>query len=311
WPVPVFEHKEETDANYERCVRFLVDNAGAVRPACGSHNLRSIAYAITYARACGLPDGAIEHQLLYGMAEPVHAALRELGQRVRVYTPVGELVPGMAYLVRRLLENTSNESFIRQRYVEGAALDALVAPPRSATSDSPASDGEKERPTTDPRHPGPFTNEPHAEVRRRPARTRLAAAAMDIPTTFGFKAPVLIDGHPVKTAGEIVSVDPGAVSTVVCRSGCAGADEAEAAIAAAARALPAWRATPWAERAAVLFHAAALMRRRRAELAALEVYEAGKPIPEADADVCEAIDYCEYYGREALRLGAGVPLPQA
>src|SRR5262245_31450937 len=195
WPVPVFEHKEETDANYERCVRFLVDNAGAVRPACGSHNLRSIAYAITYARACGLPDGAIEHQLLYGMAEPVHAALRGLGLRARVYAPVGDLVPGMAYLVRRLLENTSNESFIRQRFVEGAALAALVAPPRSAVGDPPAPDGDTERPTTDPGHPVPFTNEPHAEVRRRPARTRLAAAARDIPTTFGFKAPVLIDGH--------------------------------------------------------------------------------------------------------------------
>ena len=71
---------------------------------------------------------------------------------------------------------------------------------------------------------------------------------------------------------------------------------------------PAWRATPWRERAAVLFRAAAIMRRRRAELAALEVFEAGKPQPEADADVCEAIDFCEYYGREALRLAAGAPV---
>src|SRR5581483_8778392 len=110
WPVPVFQRKAETDASYERAVRYLVDHAGAVRPAFGSHNLRSIAYAIACARARGVPDGAIEHQLLYGMAEPVHAALRALGLRVRVYTPVGDLVEGMAYLVRRLLENTSNES---------------------------------------------------------------------------------------------------------------------------------------------------------------------------------------------------------
>jgi RHH-type proline utilization regulon transcriptional repressor/proline dehydrogenase/delta 1-pyrroline-5-carboxylate dehydrogenase len=130
------------------------------------------------------------------------------------------------------------------------------------------------------------------------------------PASFGFAATVLIDGRPVATADEIVSVDPGDVATVVCRSGRAGRIEAERAIESARRALPAWRATPWRERAAVLLRAADLMRRRRAELAALEVFEAGKPQPEADADVCEAIDFCEYYGREAIRLGAGVPLLQ-
>jgi RHH-type proline utilization regulon transcriptional repressor/proline dehydrogenase/delta 1-pyrroline-5-carboxylate dehydrogenase len=108
----------------------------------------------------------------------------------------------------------------------------------------------------------------------------------------------------------MVSVDPGDTKTVVCRSGRAASAEAERAIEAARRAWPAWAATAWPARAAVLFRAAAIMRRRRDELAALEVFEAGKPQPEADADVCEAIDFCEYYGREALRLGAGVPLLQ-
>src|SRR5581483_811043 len=95
WPVPVFEEKAQTDANYERCIRHLVDNAGAVRPAFASHNLRSLAYGLAAARAAGLADGAVELQMLYGMAGSVHAALRSLGQRVRVYAPVGELVPGM------------------------------------------------------------------------------------------------------------------------------------------------------------------------------------------------------------------------
>ena len=67
--------------------------------------------------------------MLYGMAEPIHAAIRRLGLRLRVYAPVGELVPGMAYLVRRLLENTSNESFVRARFAEGRALDELVEAP--------------------------------------------------------------------------------------------------------------------------------------------------------------------------------------
>jgi RHH-type proline utilization regulon transcriptional repressor/proline dehydrogenase/delta 1-pyrroline-5-carboxylate dehydrogenase len=242
------------------------------------------------------------------MAEPVHAALRRLGLRTRVYAPVGELVAGMAYLVRRLLENTSNESFIRQRFGEGQTLDALIRPPAAALLPEPTE--VPARPPTDVADPGSFVNESHAELRRPGPRARLAAAVVAAPADFGFSAPVLIDGRPVHTAGDVVSVDPGAFDTVVCRSGRAGPAEAEHAFEAASRALPAWRTTPWPARAAVLFRAAALMRDRRAELAALEVFEAGKPQPEADADVCEAIDFCEYYGREARRLAAGAPVQQ-
>src|SRR5439155_12729186 len=107
------------------------------------------------------------------------------------------------------------------------------------------------------------------------------------------------------------SVDPGAYDRLVCRSGRAGTAEVEAAMTSAAAGLPAWRAAGFGHRAAVLFRAAALLRARKAELAALMVFEAGKPIREADGDVAEAIDFCEYYGREALRLGAGVPILQA
>jgi RHH-type proline utilization regulon transcriptional repressor/proline dehydrogenase/delta 1-pyrroline-5-carboxylate dehydrogenase len=308
WPVPVFESKGETDASYERCLGHLVDHAGEVRPAAGSHNLRSIACAIACTRARGLPDTAFEHQLLLGMAEPVHGALRRLGLRVRVYAPVGELVPGMAYLVRRLLENTSNESFIRHRFAEGRALEALVAPPAAVARDLPGPEDAAERPPTDATAPAPFANEPHAELRRPAPRARLAAAVAAAPGRLGFEAPALVGGRLVTTRDTIVSVDPGAFATVVCRSARAGPADAEHAIEVAGRAWPAWRATPWPRRAEVLFRAAAIMRRRRAELAALEVFEAGKPQPEADADVCEAIDFCEYYGREALRLAAGVPV---
>src|SRR2546430_259064 len=129
WPVPVFERKAETDANYERCVRLLHDHHGEVRAAFSSHNMRSVAYAVVYARSKGIPDAGYEIQMLYGMAEPVQAAIRRVGLRLRVYAPVGELVPGMAYLVRRLLENTSNESFVRQKFAEGRALHQLERPP--------------------------------------------------------------------------------------------------------------------------------------------------------------------------------------
>jgi RHH-type proline utilization regulon transcriptional repressor/proline dehydrogenase/delta 1-pyrroline-5-carboxylate dehydrogenase len=308
WESPVFARKAETDANFERCTRYLIDHAGEVRPAIATHNLRSLAHAIAYARQCELARNALELQLLYGMAEPVHAALVRDGHRVRVYAPVGELLPGIAYLVRRLLENTSNESFVRHRFAEGQELDALIRAPsieEHALGDEPA------RPVrlgSDPDAPVPFANEPVAEFRRATARAGFARGIGDAGDQPAFFAPVLLDGKVVATDREITSVDPGSFDRVVCRSGCADRAIADRALDVAVAAWPAWRAMRWDERAAILFRAAAILRARRVELAALEVFEAGKPVVEADADVCEAIDFCEYYGRAALRLSSGASI---
>ena len=304
WPVPVYERKEETDANYERCVRLLHDHHGEVRAAFGSHNLRSLAYAVTYARAKGIPDAGYELQMLYGMAEPIQAAIRRLGLRLRVYAPVGELVPGMAYLVRRLLENTSNESFVRARFAEGRELDELVKPP--SVDRIPDPEPPTRRAATDPAAPGEYEPEPIAEWRRGPVRAAFSVAVRTAGRDgLGHYVPAVIGGQRVRTAAEIVSVDPADPDTVVATSASCDAADADAAVAAAMAAFPGWQATPPAERAAVLFRAAEWMRARRHDLAALMVYEAGKPWNEADGDVCEAIDFCEYYGREAIRLGRG------
>jgi RHH-type proline utilization regulon transcriptional repressor/proline dehydrogenase/delta 1-pyrroline-5-carboxylate dehydrogenase len=310
WPVPVFEHKAETDANYERCARLLHDHHGVVRAAFGSHNLRSLAYAVTYARSLGIPDTGYELQMLYGMAEPVHAAVRRLGFRLRVYAPVGELVPGMAYLVRRLLENTSNESFVRQRFAEGLDVDALVAAPSVAAESLPSLPSPARRAPTEVASPStsvsPYEPEPVAEWRRASVRAAFGAAVDDAPSSFPVDVPAVIDGARVATAATIESVDPACPSTTcVAVSASCGATEASDAVAAGLRAFETWRRTPVSERAAVLFRAAEWLRARRDSIAALEVFEAGKPWKEADADVCEAIDFCEYYGREMLRLAAG------
>ena len=301
WPVPVFAEKVQTDANYERCTRLLHEAHGTVRAAFGTHNLRSLAYAVEFARSLGIPDNGYEVQLLYGMAEPLHAAVRKMGLRLRVYAPVGELVPGMAYLVRRLLENTANESFVRRRFVEGQDLADLVAPP--AVDHLPERDLPARRAPTDARNPVPYEPEPLAEWRRATLRAGMAAAVDGV--GLGEWVPARIAGRSVTTDGQIASVDPSCPSTVVARSARCGPGEAEDALEAARRAWPAWRRTPARERAAVLFRAAEWMRARRTELAALEVFEAGKPWRDADADVCEAIDFCEYYGREAIRLDEG------
>src|SRR5262249_39316723 len=108
WPVPVFAHKPETDANYEKLSRLLLEHDDLVDGAFGTHNARSIAYILAQAEALGVPRRNFEFQMLYGMADPLKSAVLDLGCRLREYCPVGELLPGMAYLVRRLLENTSN-----------------------------------------------------------------------------------------------------------------------------------------------------------------------------------------------------------
>src|SRR5204862_231825 len=118
WDCPVYSQKAESDANFEALTRLLLENGSIVTAAFGSHNVRSIAYAQAFADELGIDRSRFEFQLLYGMAGPIKRALVEMGYRVREYCPVGALLPGMSYLVRRLLENTSNEGFLRAKFAE-------------------------------------------------------------------------------------------------------------------------------------------------------------------------------------------------
>ncbi|MEK6533170.1 MAG: proline dehydrogenase family protein, partial [Nitrospirota bacterium] len=107
WPVPLFEQKAETDASYEALIPLLLQHRDLIRPAFGTHNLRTLAVIEAVAESLAVPPEALEYQMIFGMAEPFQQAMAAHGRRVRLYTPVGRLLPGMAYLVRRLLENTS------------------------------------------------------------------------------------------------------------------------------------------------------------------------------------------------------------
>src|SRR2546421_2354052 len=148
WSIPVWLQKPESDANFERLTRILLENEAIVTSAFGSHNVRSIAYAQALAEQLGIDPHRFEFQLLYGMAGPVKRALVEMGYRVREYCPVGELLPGMSYLVRRLLENTSNEGFLRAKFAENVSENELLRNPRElvktllTTSANPGKDGD-------------------------------------------------------------------------------------------------------------------------------------------------------------------------
>jgi RHH-type proline utilization regulon transcriptional repressor/proline dehydrogenase/delta 1-pyrroline-5-carboxylate dehydrogenase len=155
----------------------------------------------------------------------------------------------------------------------------------------------------------PFTNEPVLELRRSAIRSQLSDALARVDAELPLAVGVMI-GSDSRTAAELISTDPGAPSRVVAEAAAASQSDVAAAIEAAGRALPSWRAAGAEERAAALVSAAAWMRERRLELAALEVRECAKPWLEADADVCEAIDFLEYYARAAIELGRGRELLQ-
>jgi proline dehydrogenase len=128
WRPPVFERKSDCDRNFELLTRRLLDARPLVRVKVGSHNLRSVAHAIAYNRLSGGRDADLELQVLRGLGDELAEALRAERLRVRSYCPVGDLVAGMAYLVRRLLENTSNDSFLRA-HAHGAPVEELLAAP--------------------------------------------------------------------------------------------------------------------------------------------------------------------------------------
>ncbi|HTQ37672.1 MAG TPA: L-glutamate gamma-semialdehyde dehydrogenase [Pirellulales bacterium] len=327
WPVPVFQQKWQSDANFERLTRFALLNAQHLRTALGSHNIRSLAHGIAVVRHLELPREAFELQMLYGMADAEKQALVEAGYRLRIYMPYGELIPGMAYLVRRLLENTSNDSFLRASFTEHVSPEVLLmnpldhsepqskaAEPTSGSivkrqSSDQAAETVVESPIrtrygrTGDELPA-FRNEPPVDFAVPRNREAMQTALADVRKQFGRSYPLVIDGERVETQAEFVSRDPSDISQAVGNIAAAEKQRTAAAVAAAKQALPEWSGLGARRRAEYLLEAAAVMRRRRFELAAWEVYECGKGWREADADVCEAIDFCEYYARGAIELEA-------
>jgi len=128
WTPPVFEVKAESDRNFEELTARLLDARPLIRVAIASHNLRSVAHAVAVNRASGADDCDLELQILRGLGDELQQALAHNGLRVRAYCPVGDLVAGMAYLVRRLLENTSNDSFLGEQQRGTPIEELLVAP---------------------------------------------------------------------------------------------------------------------------------------------------------------------------------------
>jgi RHH-type proline utilization regulon transcriptional repressor/proline dehydrogenase/delta 1-pyrroline-5-carboxylate dehydrogenase len=312
WDCPVYFQKPESDANFETLTRLLLENESIVTAAFGSHNVRSIAHAQVLADELGIDPSRFEFQLLYGMAGPIKRALVEMGYRVREYCPVGELLPGMAYLVRRLLENTSNEGFLRAKFAENVSANELLRDPRELIKPAVAGIGDpggiassdgKNSTSLDIAPGDVYRNSPLVNFAYKDSQETMQGALREVRKRFGEKYPLVIGGEKIWTDQLTPSVNPSAPDEIVGYGSEAGIPEAERAVKAAREAFGKWSRTPFEKRARLLERAADVMERRRYELSAVEVFEVGKPWNEADGDIREAIDFCRFYAQQMRRLG--------
>src|SRR6266516_2437144 len=240
WDCPVYFQKQESDVNFEALTRILFENESIVTAAFGSHNVRSIAYAQALADELGIDRSRFEFQLLYGMAGPIKRALVELGYRVREYCPMGELLPGMSYLVRRLLENTSNEGFLRAKFAENVSAAELLRDPKDLVRRNgmrPQPGSATPATSEDPHHkndasldtaPGDiYQNSPLVNFVYKENQDKMRAALREVRSRFGEKYPLVIGGEKVWTDKLTPSVNPATLQEIVGYVAEAGIPEAE------------------------------------------------------------------------------------
>ena len=270
---PLFTRKVHTDVSYLACARELLVSPH-IEPAFASHNARTVATIVEWAGALGKPKEAFEFQRLHGMGDGLYEDLvRQRGYRCRVYAPVGGHRDLLAYLVRRLLENGANSSFVHQLAEADVSEAELLADP-----------AEKARSGRGMQHPSiPAPSDLFEPVRGNSAGIDLNDRA------------VLADLRAKLASAPAIRADAGT--------------SVDAFVAQAAAAFPAWAATPVDVRAAVLERLADLIEERRLEAMALLAHEAFKTVPDALAEVREAADFCRYYARKARALMAPLPLP--
>jgi RHH-type proline utilization regulon transcriptional repressor/proline dehydrogenase/delta 1-pyrroline-5-carboxylate dehydrogenase len=301
---PVFTRKTSTDLSYIACARKLLGDGAAFFPMFATHNAHTLAAIVEMAGN----RRDFEFQRLHGMGDALYDEVVDadkLGIPARIYAPVGSHEDLLAYLVRRLLENGANTSFVNRIVDESAPIADLIG--------DPVARAKKLAVKPHPRIPLP--DKLFGDVRRnsrgidltdlnelQPLAHGMAQAAAE-----SWSAAPLIGGVAKSGAARPV-LDPADRRNVVGQVMEASAADVAAAMQRALRAAPAWDGTPAERRAACLDRAADLMEQNRARLMALCVREAGKTVPDALAEVREAVDFCRYYAERA-RADFAAPLP--
>jgi RHH-type transcriptional regulator, proline utilization regulon repressor / proline dehydrogenase / delta 1-pyrroline-5-carboxylate dehydrogenase len=306
---PVFTSKAATDASYLEGVQRLFTARDWVYPQFATHNAYTVAAVLALAPAA---DAAYEFQRLHGMGEALYEAARaefpELPP-VRVYAPVGTHAELLPYLVRRLLENGANSSFVHQFMNPQIPVEQVVRDPVLSLSTVQSSGAPRVR------EPGALYGAERinsaGEDFGDPATLAVLEAQLHEHAAERYLGGPILSGRAVGEV-QVAVVSPANTAETVGLTRDATAEEIAAAMAAAGAAQPAWDATPAAERAACLTRAADLLEERRGEFLSLLVREAGKTLPDAVAEVREAVDFCRYYaarGRELFGAPAQMPGP--
>ncbi len=296
---PVFTRKVLTDVSYLACARKLFDNRDVFFPQFATHN--ALSAAMVREMAGDYQD--YELQRLHGMGEALHDSLLETGARSRIYAPVGghrELLP---YLVRRLLENGANSSFVNQLIDPDLSVDDVVADPLEEVADIKS-------------YPNPNIPAPRDCLRgeRLSAHgwdeTHVPVAQTMTPRVRAELTPVtarpIVDGEELqRNAAPVFS--PAVTSDRIGAVEHATSEDVDRACAAAAAFASEWASTPVSTRATVMRNAAELLEQRGEDFMALAVFEAGKSWPDAIAEIREAVDFLRYYADRSEQLG-GEPL---
>lgn len=294
---PVYTRKHHTDVSYLACARKMLAAPQCFHAQFATHNAQTLAWLEVMATAM---QADFERQRLAGMGNTVHEAFASIGDRpLRVYAPVGQFNTLLPYLVRRLLENGSSQSFVNQ----------LANP---ATDDDALAQNPVDRLDTEGVHPHPRLPLPQHIFPDRPNSPGFTLADIDSLQQLKSQArhamPVAAHSLPEQPASETREIrrcfNPASRIDVIGSAEYALPEDMQHAATASAAAFPAWSRRPVRERADVLRRLAQLLLEHRAELVSLLVREAGKTIGDALAEWREAFDYCHYYASEGERLMA-------
>jgi RHH-type proline utilization regulon transcriptional repressor/proline dehydrogenase/delta 1-pyrroline-5-carboxylate dehydrogenase len=285
--VPVLTNKAVTDQQYEELSQVLLKHINLVTPAFASHNMRSLAHAIAFAQSLGIKKDAYEIQMLYGMHLPEGRVFCSRGHRVRIYVPVGEMIPGMAYLVRRLLENTSQMGFVKMSHHDRKDASELLTKPDKS-----------HYPTFVQAEPR-FRNAAFTDFTVAKNRNLMLEALSQVQKSLPVRIPLVIGGERIFTGVQKTIMCPSEIAVAVAQVSLASRENAQASIAKSVAAARELKNQPLTARASCLENLAKVIERDRHFLAAVMAFEVGKPWKEADGEVAEAIDFCRYYAEGA------------
>ena len=327
WPCPVYFNKWESDLNFEIGAALLLKAYPRIRLAVGSHNIRSISLAAYIAQKLNIPRKAIEIQTLYGMATAIKNQLIKKGWRIRQYCPMGTPIPGMAYLVRRLLENTANESFLLSWQSKKQNIEEMLKAPgkyhvndKLKTSITTVNLKDHLKLSKDSNYyRNKEENKPNQLLKKKPKKIFNNTPLLDFSLSYHrqnfqnaleewkrklpLTVPLVINNKEHNTSTTFKRENPSCFSQTVALVSQAEKTHCDQAITQALQKFSFWSHTPVSQRSDLLHFLANKIEEKRYSLSALQVLEVGKSWKAADADVCEAIDFCRYYAEEILKWG--------